>query len=90
MPDGFHNMYSEKVNKLLQEQERKAAMEAEKNRRKYHLEEENNYKTTYNERGTLVPRRSEKSDEEPLNISLEVVRKRVSHLKKPRNILSTQ
>ena len=57
------------------------------------LEEVNSYRTAYNERSSDYNRNAkerEDSDEDKLNVSMDVVRKRVSHLKKKRGVLSTQ
>lgn len=61
--------------------------------RKKKLEEVSNYRTAYNERSSDYSRNAkerEDSDEDKLNVSMDVVRKRVSHLKKKRGVLSTQ
>ena len=86
----FYQMYSEKVARLLHEEEVRQNAEAERRRK----EEENTkyHSTTYNEslNTTGKPNKSRTIDEEKLNVSTDSPKKRVAHLRKPRNMLSTQ
>lgn len=86
MSEVFYQMYLEKVTKLIQEKEKKMMLELERKRK---VEDSNNFRSTYQEKASSY-RKEESEDDSKLNVSLDVVKKRINSLKKKRGALSTQ